>query len=67
VVLTLRARGAAALWAVVRVAGVSGTDDEKTVGTAVVPACGDGFFDVPSGGDRDDGVSSGSRCCLARR
>jgi len=68
VVLTLRAKGAAELWAVVRmvvrVAGVGGTGDEITAGTTVAPASGD--FDVPPGSDRDD-VSSGRRCCLARR
>lgn len=63
-VLTLRAKGAAALWAVVRMvvraAGVSGTGDEITAGTTVASA--GGGSDVP----RDD-VSSGRRCCLARR
>jgi len=71
VVLTLRAKCAAA-WtacaAVARVAagfGGDADDDGRAAGTTVAPACGAGF-DVPSGGDRDD-VSSGSRCCLARR
>jgi len=72
VVLTLRAKGAAALWVVVRTvvrmvvraAGVCGKDDERTAGTTGAPACSG--FDVPSSGDRDD-VSSGSRRCLARR
>lgn len=71
-ILTLRAKDAAALWVVVRMvvrmvvraAGVCGKGDERTTGTTVAPSCSG--FDVPSGGDRGD-VSSGSRRCLARR